>query len=141
MYLNILSPRIFLLLLTLALFSASALAEETLRVLAWPGYADPDLVRAFEQRYRVKVEVTLIGSDDAMWRRLSVRQGADFDVFAVNTAELQRYIDSGISLPLSQADIPNTAKQLPRFRDLSAIVARRASLWDKIISGDVPEKF
>lgn len=118
---NISFMRFFSLLLGLVLFPAPALAEETLRVLAWPGYADPDLVHTFEQRHKVKVEVTLIGSDDAMWERLSTRQGGDFDVFAVNTAELQRYIDSGISIPLAPADIPNTAKQLPRFRDLSAI--------------------
>lgn len=115
------NARIFLLLLTLAFIPASAFAGEILRVLAWPGYADPDLVQAFEQRYKVKVEVTLIGSDDAMWERLSVGQGADFDVFAVNTAELQRYIDKGISIPLIPVNIPNTTRQLPRFRDLSAI--------------------
>lgn len=104
-----------------ALVSAPALAEETLRVLAWPGYADPDLVQVFEQRYKVNVEVSIVGSDDDMWNLLSRGQGQDFDVFAVNTAELQRYIDGGISVPLNPADIPNTAKQLARFRNLSSI--------------------
>lgn len=118
---NISFLRFFPLLLVLAFPPTAALAEETLRVLAWPGYADPDLVEAFEQRHKVKVEVTLISSDDAMWERLSTRQGGDFDVFAVNTAELQRYIDADISIPITPADIPNTAKQLPRFRELSAI--------------------
>jgi putative spermidine/putrescine transport system substrate-binding protein len=113
--------RLIALIMLLMLSTASAHAEEVLRVLAWPGYADPDLVQTFEQRYKVKVEVTFISSDDAMWERLSTRQGADFDVFAVNTAELQRYIDKGISLPLTPANIPNIAHQLPRFRDLSAI--------------------
>lgn len=113
--------KILLFLLALAVFPKFALAEETLRILTWPGYADPDLVKVFEQRYQVKVEVTLINSDDVMWERLSNRQGADFDVFAVNTAELQRYIDKGISIPLTPSHIPNTVKQLPRFRDLSAI--------------------
>jgi putative spermidine/putrescine transport system substrate-binding protein len=128
---NISFMRFFSLLLMLAFFPAPALAEEALRVLAWPGYADPDLVQTFEQRYNVKVEVTLISSDDAMWERLSTRQGGDFDVFAVNTAELQRYIDSGISIPLTPANIPNTAKQLPRFRDLSAIpgVTRKDAVY------------
>jgi putative spermidine/putrescine transport system substrate-binding protein len=104
-----------------ALLPAPALAEETLRVLAWPGYADPDLVQVFEQRYKVKVEVTIVGSDDEMWELLSGGQGAKFDVFAVNTAELQRYIDRGISIPLNPADIPNTARQLARFHNLSEI--------------------
>lgn len=113
--------RLIALIMLLTLSTASANAEEILRVLAWPGYADPDLVQTFEQRYKVKVEVTFISSDDAMWERLSPGQGAHFDVFAVNTAELQRYIDKGISLPLSPANIPNIEHQLPRFRDLPAI--------------------
>ncbi|ADE11898.1 extracellular solute-binding protein [Sideroxydans lithotrophicus] len=105
----------------LAFVPVIANAGEVLRVLAWPGYADADLVQVFEQRYRVKVEVTTISSDDVMWQRLSAGQGRDFDVFAVNTAELQRYIDNGISVPVVPADIPNTAKQLKRFSDLAAI--------------------
>jgi len=35
-----------------------------LRVLAWPGYADKDLVQVFEQRHKVKVQVTVISSDE-----------------------------------------------------------------------------
>ena len=108
-------------LLLWALFSAPALAEETLRVLAWPGYADPDLVQVFEQRYKARVEVTIIGSDDEMWELLSGGQGEKFDVFAVNTAELQRYIDRGISIPLNPAGIRNTSRQLKRFRELPGI--------------------
>ena len=118
MFCNFLKRIIVLLCL---LVPAYAQAGEVLRVLAWPGYADPDLVQIFEQRNKVKVEVTTVGSDDEMWEFLSKGQGADFDVFAVNTAELQRYIDSGISVPLVPADIRNTARQLPRFRDLAAI--------------------
>ncbi len=110
-----------LLWLLWAQFPSSALAEEVLRVLAWPGYADPDLVQVFEQRYKVKVEVSIVGSDDEMWNLLSNGQGTNFDVFAVNTAELQRYIDRGISVPLTPADIPNTARQLARFSKLSEI--------------------
>ena len=105
----------------LALSSVSALAQETLHILAWPGYADADLVQIFEKRYDVNVEVTFIDSDDVMWNRLTVEKDVKFDVFAVNTAQLQHYINQGISVPLTASNIPNTAKQLPRFRNLSAI--------------------
>ena len=76
--------RYFLLLLMLA--PVPALALDTLRVLAWPGYADRDLVQAFERSHKVKVEVTFVDSDDELWTRVSAHQGGDFDVFAVNTA-------------------------------------------------------
>lgn len=96
-------------------------AAATLRVLAWPGYADPDVVKDFEQRHQVKVEVTYIATDEDLWRKLSLTQGADFDVFAVNTAELQRYISRGWAAPIALTAIPNTSQLLPRFAQLGAI--------------------
>ncbi len=96
-------------------------AQDTLRVLTWPGYADPDLVRAFEQRTGSKVEITYIDSDDAMWQKLNKNKAVDFDVFAVNTAELQRYIQTGLAVAIDTANISHTATQLPRFRDLNGI--------------------
>lgn len=99
----------------------SVQARETLRVLAWPGYADHDLVETFGQRFGVAVEVTFVGSDDELWQRISANEGRDFDVFAVNTAELQRYIDQGLSVPIQVNHIPNIGRQLPRFRDYQRI--------------------
>jgi putative spermidine/putrescine transport system substrate-binding protein len=42
-------------------------------------------------------------------------------VFAVNTAELQRYIAKALVRPIDIRALPNTARQLPRFRDLKSI--------------------
>ncbi len=111
---------LFILLLAVVLTKAAA-AGETLRVLAWPGYADADLVKAFEARTGARVEVTFIDSDDSMWQKISSHQAEDFDVFAVNTAELQRYIPRGFVVPIDISAIPNLATQLPRFRNLGAI--------------------
>lgn len=99
----------------------AANAVGTLRVLAWPGYADPDLVKVFEQRTGSKVEVTIIDSDDAMWQKVTRNQAGDFDIFAVNTSELQRYIKAKLVVPINTKAIPNTANQLARFRDLKKI--------------------
>ena len=103
------------------LMAAGAHADGVLRVLAWPGYADADLVKVFEQRTGSKVEVTIIDSDDVMWQKVTRNQAGDFDVFAVNTSELQRYIKANLVVPVNTKSIPNTAKQLPRFRDLKGI--------------------
>lgn len=113
------------------LLAAAAHAGETLRVLAWPGYADPDIVKAFEQRFKVSVQVTIVSSDENLWERISARRGADFDVFAVNTAELKRYLDAGLVVPLNLASIPNIAQQQPRFRDRRAIpnIARGSDVY------------
>ncbi|MFD2273143.1 hypothetical protein ACFS07_24035 [Undibacterium arcticum] len=92
--------RILLLLLGLGL-AQTVTAMEVLRILAWPGYADPDVVVEFERRHNIRVEVSYIDSDDGLWNRIHNNSGKNFDVFAVNTAELQRYIDQGLTVPIN----------------------------------------
>ncbi|WP_088968534.1 extracellular solute-binding protein [Vogesella sp. LIG4] len=106
------------LLLALAL---PAHAEGVLRVLTWPGYADPDVVKEFEQRTSSKVEVTFVENDAELWRRFNNNNGADYDVLALNTAELQRYIQQRLVTDINTAGIPNLARQLPRFRQRQSI--------------------
>ncbi|AMC35262.1 hypothetical protein VN23_11895 [Janthinobacterium sp. B9-8] len=101
--------------------SSAVWAAEVLRVLAWPGYADPDWVSEFEKRHDARLEVTFIDTDEALWEKLSKNRGEFFDVFAANTAELQRYIDQSIAAPIRAARIPNTRHQLARFRKLDKI--------------------
>ncbi|STQ89353.1 extracellular solute-binding protein [Iodobacter fluviatilis] len=101
--------------------SSTAWAAEVLRVLAWPGYADSDWVSEFEKRFDARVEVTFIDTDEALWDKLSKNRGENFDVFAANTAEMQRYIDQAIAAPVKPVRIPNTKKQLPRFRRVEKI--------------------
>ncbi len=101
--------------------SCPARALETLRVLTWPGYADPDLVKRFEQLHQVRVEVSYVSSDEALRQKLSVNGAGDYDVFAANTAEMQYYIEHGLIVPLRLPNLPNRAHQLPRFRDLQQV--------------------
>ena len=98
-----------------------ARAAETLRVLAWPGYADEDLVKVFEKRFNARVEVTIVSTDEALREKLSASRGGDFDVFAANTAEISRFVDMDLVEPLAPARLPRTREQLPRFRNLAAI--------------------
>ncbi|WP_233836053.1 extracellular solute-binding protein [Paraburkholderia sp. ZP32-5] len=99
----------------------AAAAEKVLRVLAWPGYADPDVVKAFETRYDAKVEVTLVDSDEALWSQMHNKDAPRFDVLAANTAEISRYADANLLAPLDLTKLPNTRRQLPRFQALGSI--------------------
>jgi putative spermidine/putrescine transport system substrate-binding protein len=107
-------------LLLLALVWPNAQAAATaplLRILAWEGYADADVVKTFEQRFAARVEVTVVDSDDVLWRKINANGGADFDVFAVNTAEMVRYRDAGLLAPINPEHVPNLRQQLSRFRE------------------------
>ena len=90
-----------------------AWGKDTLHVLAWPGYAETEIVQSFEAATQSKVLVTYIDSDAELWSKIS--QGQAYDVFAVNTAELQRYIGQGLVTPVNHALLPNLARQQARF--------------------------
>jgi putative spermidine/putrescine transport system substrate-binding protein len=91
-------------------------AASVLRVLAWPGYADGDVVKAFEARFHTTVEVTLVDSDEALWDKMHAGGMPHYDVLAANTAEIQRYTHEHMLAPLDLAQLPNTQRQLPRFQ-------------------------
>lgn len=106
----------------LLLPAAQAVAQtNVLRVLAWPGYADRDVVKAFEARFDARVEVTFVDSDEALWEKMHEGSEPRFDVLAANTAEIRRYTLERLLVPLDLASLPNTQRQLPRFRSLGSI--------------------
>src|SRR5262245_20291855 len=115
------------LMLGLALAAPMVLAgtvqsqAKELRVLAWQGYADDDWVKEFEKQTGADVKVVFIGTDDEIWAKIKGSEGKDFDLFAVNTAQLQRYIDSGLTAPYDLSQLPNQKKTLPRFQDLTKV--------------------
>ncbi|MBC9249320.1 spermidine/putrescine ABC transporter substrate-binding protein [Pseudomonas alcaligenes] len=115
-----LRPLLLLTLLSLSPVTALA-AKAPLRILAWPGYADSDLVAEFEQRQEVKVEVTLVGSDEVLRSKLAANNGGDYDVIAANTAEIEQYVNQQLLQPLQPQKIGNTTRQLWRFRDYPKI--------------------
>jgi putative spermidine/putrescine transport system substrate-binding protein len=98
-----------------------ARAEGILRVLAWPGYAEPELVKAFEALHHVRVQLSFVSSDESLRQKVQANQGADFDVIAANTVEIKNFVAQKLLRPLTLASIPQVANQLPRFREAESI--------------------
>lgn len=112
-----------LIFFSLLLFGAAGhvrAEQSVLRVLAWPGYAEPEVVQRFEEQHHARIELTIVTSDATLWEKVSAHNG-DYDVFAVNTAELQRYISANLVQPVHPEQVPNTRNQLPRFQNLPSI--------------------
>lgn len=107
--------------MTLTVGSAMPVAAKELRILAWQGYADEDWVQEFKGQCGCDVSVVFIGTDDEIWAKIKGSEGKDFDLFAVNTAQLQRYIDAGLATPIDLDKIPNQKQTLPLFNDLSKV--------------------
>jgi putative spermidine/putrescine transport system substrate-binding protein len=117
-------PALWLPLLALGPATPAVAGENTvLRVLAWPGYADSDVVKAFEARFHATVEVTMVDSDEALWDKMHAGAAPhpQYDVLAANTAEIQRYRHEHMLAPLDLTQLPNTRRQLPRFQARASI--------------------
>lgn len=99
----------------------SAHATEALRILSWPGYVSANAIKQFSQQYQIDVEVTIINNDDELWEKANQSDAPPYDLITLNTAELKRYIDADLLLPLQINRIPNSRKQSPRFRKLESI--------------------
>ncbi len=110
-----------LIALALAVAWPAAGAGEVLRVLAWPGYVEPEVVAEFRAAHGVDVEVTVVDNDDALLEKMRPRAGGDFDLVAANTAEIARYATAGWLRPIDPALLPARATQAPRFRETAAL--------------------
>jgi putative spermidine/putrescine transport system substrate-binding protein len=78
---------------SLLLSAPAVAADKVLRVLAWPGYADADVVKTFEARYNAKVEVTLVDSDEALWAQMHAQGTPQFDVLAAGAARSGQFAE------------------------------------------------
>jgi len=112
--------RTLITILLLSFLSPPLLAQDVLRILTWPGYADKDLISAFEARNHVVVEVTYVGTDDELRMKLA-DSSSKFDVIAANTSEIQLLTRQQLLLPLQLNRLSNRGRQLPRFRQLQDI--------------------
>ncbi len=94
---------------------------QELRLLVWEGYADDEWVKEFESENNAKVSVVYLTSDDEMWTKLKGSNGQDYDVFSVNTGDLKKFIDAGLTTPYDLSKLPNRDNQLDSFKDLNAV--------------------
>lgn len=63
----------------LMLTSGALMAQETLRVLTWKGYAPAELVKAFETKTGIKVKLTYSNNEEMVAKLIATR-GGGFDV-------------------------------------------------------------
>ena len=89
---------------------ASGLQPEsgaTLKILRWPYYLDPGLLKSFEKKYNCSVQQTEFSDMDKGLAKIASGQG-DFDMlFGMNVWALGRSIAAGQIRPLNLSYLPN----------------------------------
>ncbi|RVA10058.1 putrescine/spermidine ABC transporter substrate-binding protein, partial [Mesorhizobium sp. M7D.F.Ca.US.004.03.1.1] len=83
--------------LSLLTVTGVARAEGELNIYNWGNYTSPDLIKKFEETYKVKVTVTDFDSNDTALAK--IRQGgAGFDIVVPSASVVPIWISEGLLL-------------------------------------------
>jgi putative spermidine/putrescine transport system substrate-binding protein len=95
--------------------SAGAASAETLRILAYEGYADEDWIAAFEKQSGADVNVVFAGSPEEMFAKMQGSNGGDYDIVAIDTSIIGRYAQNGLIQPMDESKLTNLGNLTPSF--------------------------
>lgn len=105
------------LLASLLMHDQTAAATNSLNVLTWSDYMDPEVVAEFEQAFDTRVNFSYFESDSERDEKLAIRGGRGYDVIMVGGVQLSRYARRQWLAPITAIDVPNQALIDPRWRD------------------------
>lgn len=104
------------------LLAGASAGAETLRILAYEGYADDSWIAEFEQQTGDEVNVVFAGSPEEMFAKMQGSNGGDYDLIAIDTSIVKRYVDNGLIQPFDDAKLPNLASLQPSFAGIEQTV-------------------
>jgi len=110
----------FLLACTTMAFATQAVAQGTVSVLTWEGYADSSFIARFEEESGCRVSATYVGSNDDFAPKL-ISGGAIYDLITPSIDTTALMIDLGVVDPIDISRIAQWDNIYPRFLELDGI--------------------
>ncbi len=111
--------RLALATIGLALLGSTAVAhaEGELNIFNWGNYTNPELIKKFEETYKVKVTITDYDSNDTALAK--VRQGGHgFDIVVPSGSVLPIWISEGLLLETNPSQMENYKNLDPKWKDV-----------------------
>jgi putative spermidine/putrescine transport system substrate-binding protein/spermidine/putrescine transport system substrate-binding protein len=102
--------------------SAGTKTAKEINLLTWEGYASPTIVKGFEQATGIKVNVSLVGSDDELFAKLKAGGGKQVDIVAVNRTYLPQLSQTGQIVAIDESRIQGLDKVDPTFRSAGNVI-------------------
>ena len=103
--------------LAMTAFAAPASAEGELNIYNWGNYTNPDLIKKFEETYKVKVTVTDYDSNDAALAKVRAG-GHGFDIVVPSASFVPIWIEEGLLLESRPDQMENFKNIDPRWVDV-----------------------
>jgi putative spermidine/putrescine transport system substrate-binding protein/spermidine/putrescine transport system substrate-binding protein len=90
---------------------------DTLRVLTWEGYMEPQWIKPFEDKYNVKMEATYTGSEDETLAKLAAGGGESYDIISTSSPASRSLIEMGAVEALDNSQLSGYDKTIPFTRE------------------------
>jgi spermidine/putrescine transport system substrate-binding protein len=127
--------------------AGAAMAEGELNIFNWGNYTAPDLIKKFEEQYKVKVTITDYDSNDAALAK--IRQGGHgFDMVVPSAGFVPIWVQEGLLLEANPSSMENFKNMDPKWIDVPFDPGRKFTVpWQwgttgvavntKVYKGDV----
>ena len=93
-----------------------------INLLTWEGYASKKIVSGFQQATGIKVNVSLVGSDDELFAKLKAGGGKQVDIVAVNRTYLPQLSQTKQIVAIDESRIQGLDKVDETFRSAGNVI-------------------
>ena len=101
----------------LALMAGPAMADGELNIFNWGNYTNPDLIKKFEEEFKVKVTVTDYDSNDTALAKIKAG-GHGFDIVVPSASHVPIFIEEGLLLESRPDEMENFKNMDPKWVDV-----------------------
>jgi spermidine/putrescine transport system substrate-binding protein len=110
--------------IALAMTTGLASAEGELHIFNWGDYTSPELIKKFEDQYKVKVTITDYDSNDTALAKVRAG-GHGFDIVVPSASALPVFIQEGLLLETRPDQMENFRHMDPKWADVEFDPGRR----------------
>ena len=108
---------------SLTIFSRTARAADTLRVLCWPGYEERGVIEEFEDTHGVKVEFKIYIGGEQMLQFFNQTPRGTYDNVLTDAEYVRKLAAIDAIEPYNPGDITELANYHPKFNDMHQVQA------------------
>ena len=114
---------------SLTIFSRSARAADTLRVLTWPGYEEKDVIQEFEDTHGVKVEFKIYIGGEQMLQFFNQTPRGTYDNVLADAEYVRKLAALDAIEPYNPGEITELANYHPKFNNMYQVQAGDGMVW------------
>ena len=114
------------------IFSANVQAAEELNALVWCDHTDPELIRPFEEKHNVRVNLKEYEGTGTALAIIEQSQPGDWDVFVIDGVDVPRVAEAGLlaELPADQLPLGDVFEQV-QMRDVTMRDGKMYAIMEK----------